>query len=175
MFKAKNTTRYLETYIDYHRYAGTSLYERTKLSNELKSILKVQKHWIVTTIKHDNQVEMIFHTTKLIVSSGLTSIQNMPTLPGRESFAGPIIHQENFGSSSILTSPHQNITILGGGKSSADMAYSAAKAGKSVNWVFKETGTTGPGFFMSPKGKGPYKNAIEIRMTRLAATFVPSF
>lgn len=29
--------------------------------------------------------------------------------------------------------------------------------------------------FLSPKGAGPYKNAFEIGMTRLAATFTPSF
>ena len=55
------------------------------------------------------------------------------------------------------------------------MVYSAIKAGKTVTWIFKATDTTGPGFFLSPKGKGPYKNAFEIAMTRLAATFTPSF
>jgi hypothetical protein len=55
------------------------------------------------------------------------------------------------------------------------MVYEAVNAGKTVSWVLKETNTTGPGFFLSPKGIGPYKNAFEIGMTRLAATFTPSF
>jgi hypothetical protein len=33
----------------------------------------------------------------------------------------------------------------------------------------------GPGFFLSPKGKGPHRNAVTIGMTRIAATFTPSF
>jgi hypothetical protein len=84
--------------------------------------------------------------------------------------------REDFGSSKVLSIPEvENITVLGGGKSSADMVYSAVKAGKKVNWVLKATDTTGPGFFLSPEGKGPYKNAFEIAMTRLASTFTPSF
>jgi dimethylaniline monooxygenase (N-oxide forming) len=39
----------------------------------------------------------------------------------------------------------------------------------------KATDTTGPGFFLSPKGVGPYRNAFEVGMTRVAATFTPSF
>lgn len=54
------------------------------------------------------------------------------------------------------------------------MVYAAVKTAKTVTWVFKASDTTGPGFFFSPKGKGPYKNAFEIGMTRLAATFTPS-
>ena len=99
----------------------------------------------------------------------------MPSLLGSENFGGPIIHQENFGSSKVLSSADvQNVTVLGAGKSSADMVYSAVKAGKKVIWALKSTETTGPGFFLSPKGKGPYKNALEIGMTRIAASFTPS-
>lgn len=84
--------------------------------------------------------------------------------------------REDFGSSGILSKPElMNITVLGAGKSSADMVYSAVKAGKSVNWVLKANETTGPGFFLTPEGKGPYKNAFEIGMTRIASTFTPSF
>jgi hypothetical protein len=100
----------------------------------------------------------------------------MPDFLGREVFNGPIIHQEDFGSSNVLSSTEvQNITVLGAGKSSGDMAYSAVKAGKTVNWVVKESDTTGPSFFLSPKGKGPYKNAFEIGMTRAAATLALSY
>jgi len=85
----------------------------------------------------------------------------MPVLPDREKFGGPIIHQIAFGASDVLISTNiQRITVLGGGKPSADMIYAAVKAGKTVTWVFKATDTTGPAFFLSPKGKGPYKNAL---------------
>jgi hypothetical protein len=54
------------------------------------------------------------------------------------------------------------------------MVYSAVKAGKNVNCVFKATETTGHGLFLSPNGKGPYKNAFEIATTSLATTFTSS-
>jgi hypothetical protein len=99
----------------------------------------------------------------------------MPSLPGRHDFLGQVLHQDGFGSSNILTSPEiRNITVLGGGKSSADMVYESVKAGKTVSWILKASDTTGPGFFLSPEGAGPYKNAFEIGMTRLAATLTPS-
>lgn len=100
----------------------------------------------------------------------------MLLLPGRDGFIGQILHHNGFGSSNVLTSPEvENITVLGGGKSSADTVYESVKAGKTVSWVLKATKTAGPGFFLSPKGLGPYKNAFKIGMTRLAATFTPSF
>lgn len=142
----------------------------------MQSVLKVKGKWTVQAVQQDSRIEHRFNSPKLIVASGLRSIPNMPSFPGREDFHGEIIHQNDFGTSNILASPDvQNIVILGAGKSSADMAYEAVKAGKTVSWVLKATNTTGPGYFVSPKGKGPYKNAFEIGTTRLAGTFSPSF
>lgn len=131
---------------------------------------------MIETVDMVSKSSDTWKTTKLIVASGLHSIPNMPSLPGKELFRGPILHQNDFGSSNILTSPDvQRITVLGAGKSSADMVYSAVKAGKTVSWIIKASDTNGPGFLLSPKGKGPYKNAFEVGLTRIVATFVPSF
>ena len=174
-FKAKHTTKYLENYVDWQKHAGKTLRDRIKFGFEVTSVRKLDGEWQVSG-KEVSGSRQAFQTSKLMIASGLTSVPKMPELPGKERFGGPIIHQEAFGSSNILTSPDiQNITVLGGAKSSADMVYSAVKAGKTVTWVIKATNTTGPGFFLSPKGKGPYKNAFEIGMTRLAATLTPSF
>lgn len=175
-FKSKHTTNYLETYVDHHNYAGKSLRDRITLGIQVQSVIPADGGWIISAKERATEAERSFQTSKLMVASGLTSIPNMPSFPGQEAFHGQILHHDSFGSSNVLSSPDiQNITVLGGGKSSADMVYSAVKAGKTVSWVFKATETTGPGFFFSPKGKGPYKNAFEIAMTRLAATFTPSF
>ncbi|RDL38615.1 uncharacterized protein BP5553_02955 [Venustampulla echinocandica] len=175
-FKAKHTTKYLESYVDHHSYGGQTLRDRIRFSTEVQSLVKPDGRWIVLTKDRVTGAELVFRTPKLMVASGLTSIANMPPLPGREDFRGQILHHEDFGSSNVLSTPKiQNIVVLGGGKSSADMVYEAVKAGKTVSWVLKATDTTGPGFFLSPKGKGPYKNAFEIGMTRLAGTFNPSF
>lgn len=175
-FKAKHTTNYLESYVDSHIFDSRTLRDRIKFSTEVQSVLKVNGEWTVVASNRISNVKSVFKTPKLIVASGLTSIRNMPVLPGRDNFAGRILHHEDFGSSDVVKSPQiQNITVLGAGKSSADMVYEAAKAGKSVSWIIKATNTTGPGFFLSPRGKGPYESAFEIGMTRVAATFAPSF
>ena len=137
---------------------------------------KLDGKWVILTENIDDDTLHTFYASKLMVASGMTPVLNMPVLPGQENFGYPIIHQEAFGSSGNLTSPDiKNITVLGGAKSSADIVYAAVKAGKTVTWVFKASDTTGPGFFLSPKGKGPYKNAFNVGMTRVAATFTPSF
>lgn len=175
-FKAKHTTKYLNDYVDSHSYSGQTLRDRIRLSTEVQSLRKIDRVWTVTSKEQETSDLHTFKTTKLVVASGCTSIPNMPFLPGIDCFLGEVLHQADFGSSNILTSPDvQNITILGAGKSSADMVYEAVQAGKTVSWILKATDTAGPGFFLSPKGVGPYKNAFEIGMTRLAASFTPSF
>ncbi|TGO17631.1 hypothetical protein BTUL_0016g00990 [Botrytis tulipae] len=175
-FKAKYTTKYLEDYVDTHRYGDTTLRDRIKLSTEVRSLLRKDGKWMIETVDVVSGASDTWQTTKRIVASGLNSIPNMPSLPGKELLQGPILHQNDFGSSKVLTSPDiQKITVLGAGKSSADMVYSAVKAGKTVSWIIKASDTNGPGFLLSPKGKGPYKNAFEVGLTRITATFVPSF
>jgi len=175
-FKAKYTTQYLENYSTVHIYNGQTLRDRIKFGVEVKSVKKMDGKWAVSTESVDTGTLHVLYASKLMVASGLTSEPYMPILPGKEKFDGPIIHQEAFGSSSILKSSDiKSICVLGGGKSSADMIYAAVAAGKKVTWVLKATDTTGPGFLFSPKGKGPYKNAFEVGMTRAAATFTPSF
>lgn len=175
-FKAKHTTKYLESYVDQHSYSGQTLRDRIKLSIEVNSVLKNDSYWTVSATERAGGLAHTFRASKLIIASGLTSIPNMPTIPGNEEFQGQLLHHDAFGSSNVLHSPEvQDIVVLGAGKSSADMVYEAAKAKKAVSWIMKATDTTGPGFFLPPAGKGPYKNAFEIGMTRIAGTFTPSF
>jgi dimethylaniline monooxygenase (N-oxide forming) len=177
LFKAKHTTNYLESYVDHHKWVGKSLRERILLNTEVQSVSRASNGWAVNCQNREKGTKVNFQAAKLIIASGLTSIPNMPSLNQDpfEKFDGPIIHQESFGSSAVLESSKiKRITVLGGGKSSADMVYSAVKAGKEVSWVLKGTATTGPGFFLSPQGKGPYKNTFEIALTRVASTFTPS-
>ncbi len=173
-FKAKYTTQYLEDYVDRRTFAGRTLRERIRFGSYVHRVVKVDGKWVISVKDKTGDTHTI-HSTKLIVASGLTSRQYMPCLSGKEKLDRPIIHQENFGQSSILSSPNvQCVTVLGGAKSSADMVYASVKAGKKVSWIIRETGT-GPAFFVSPKGKGPYKNAFELGSIRVASALSPSF
>lgn len=61
----------------------------------------------------------------------------MPVFAKQDCFKGLMLHQRDFGQSSVLSSSDKYITVLGGAKSAADMAYACAKAGKSVSWVIR--------------------------------------
>jgi dimethylaniline monooxygenase (N-oxide forming) len=172
-FKAKHTTQYLEDYVDRHSFAGRSLRERIIFGFKVQTIRKLDGTWVVSG-EQNAQKTTTFNCPKLIIASGTTSTPNLPDLPGKAKFEAPVIHQETFGESAVLSSADiRKVTVVGGGKSAADMVYVAVKAGKSVSWVIRASGT-GPGFLLSPKGKGPYKNAFEIGSTRVASTISPS-
>jgi len=173
-FKAKYTTQYLESYVDKQIFSGQSLRDRIKFGFEVQNVKKVNGKWVISG-KENGHDEKIYHTSKMIVASGLASVPNLPELTNEEHFKAPIIHQGDFGQSSVLSSPDiKHVTVLGGSKSAADMVYASAKAGKSVSWIIRVPGT-GPGFFLSAKGIGPYRNAIAIGSTRIASTLSPNF
>jgi cation diffusion facilitator CzcD-associated flavoprotein CzcO len=170
-FPAHYVTSYLEDYADSHRYAGKSLRERIAFSTAVTHVRRDPhtESWIVTT---DNL--SVFSTRKLMVCAGLTSVPNMPSLPGQESFTNKIIHHRDFGSSAVLEDPQiQHIAVLGGGKSAADIAYAAATAGRYVSWIIRNSGH-GPQGLLPAKGIGPYRNINEVLSTRFMAALNPS-
>lgn len=170
-FKAQRTTEYLDKYIHQHHYNGRSIYDRIKFASKVSKINKVGGLWEV----QENRGSTTIQTPKVIIATGMASTPSMPVLPGTSDLAVPIIHQEGFGQSSVLSSKDlHEVTVLGGGKSAADMVYACVKACKSVTWIIRKTDSTGPGFLLSPKGKGPYKDAFAIGSTRIAATLTPS-
>lgn len=172
-FKAKYVKQYLEAYVDHHDFAGRSLRDRIQFEFEVRDIKKADGRWLISGGAGPNKTQQLV-ASKLMVASGLMSVPNLPDLPGRERFEGLVVHQEGFGQSSVLASANiHHVTVLGAGKSAADMVYASAKAGKSVSWVIRASGT-GPGHFLSPVGKGPYRNAIDMMSTRWAASLSPS-
>jgi len=170
-FPAKYVTKYLEDYVDSHIYAGKSLRERIRFNAAVQSVWQNRDTglWIASADKLS-----VLSTSKLMICAGLTSIPNMPSLPGQDSFTGKIMHHRDFGSSSILVDPEvKHIAVLGGARSAADLAYAAATAGKQVSWIIRLCGG-GAGGLLPAKGTGPYKNTNEVLCTRLAATLNPS-
>ena len=170
-FPAKYVTRYLEDYVDSHVYAGRSLRERIVFNAAVQNVRRDSdtRSWIVST----DELSLL-STPKLIVCAGLTSVPNMPSIPGQSSFQCKVVHHRDFGSSSILADPEmKHVAVLGGAKSAADIAYAAATAGKQVSWIIRKSGS-GPGGLLPAKGIGPYKNTNEVLYTRLTAAMNPS-
>ncbi|KAL8645587.1 MAG: hypothetical protein Q9210_006624 [Variospora velana] len=171
IFEAKFVTKYLEEYVDSHVYDGKSLRDRILFGFKVASLQKSADTWQV----HGAGNQTI-SAPKLVVATGHTSRPAMPTLPGKDNFLGPILHQKDFGKASIEVfkdSSRPNVTVLGGGKSAADMVYASAKAGKNVAWIIRRDGE-GPAAFAAAAGKGPYRNGPEIAATRMMSALSPS-
>ena len=170
-FPAKYVTQYLEDFVDSKVYAGKSLRLRIRFDGPVKKVERNRDdgNWIVRLC--DGHV---LHSSRLIVATGLTSIPNMPSLPGQVNSPIPVIHHKDFGASDILSDAKiQHIAVVGGAKSAADVAYACVKAGKQVSWIIRADGS-GPAAFVPAEGVGPYKNSNELLYTRLASNFSPS-
>ena len=174
IFKAKHVTKYLDDYVDDHVYSGKSLRDRIIFDFPVSNITKIGDIWIISRKSATEGSTPKVRARRLMVASGMTSEPNMPVLPQSITYKGLLIHQKDFGQSSVLSSlTVERIVVLGAGKSAADMVYAAAKAGKTVSWVIRKSGT-GPPAFIDIKGRGAYKNASEIGHTRLMVTMAPS-
>lgn len=173
-FESKYVTQYLEEYVDSHMYNGTPLRSRIRLNAEVRAVEKIRSGWI---LQLDGAVPQNYRCSKLAVASGLTSSPVMPNFSRGNDWKAPILHHRDFGvhSKAILaaSSAYKNITVLGGGKSAADMVYAAVKAGKNVSWIVRKTGE-GPGIFMNPAASGRYKNHAEAGATQKATILNPS-
>ncbi|KAF2677010.1 flavin-binding monooxygenase-like protein-like protein [Lentithecium fluviatile CBS 122367] len=148
-FQAKHFTAYLEKYLDEHVYEGKNLRERIVFNARVEKLWKEEGLWYAKT--NDGKV---YTAPKVIDASGQTSIPDMPTLPGADTFAGEILHHKDFGRSSLLQT-HKRVVVIGGAKSAADVAYACAKAGLQVSWVIRKSGN-GPAAYFPPESKISY-------------------
>ncbi|KAL8902190.1 MAG: hypothetical protein Q9207_004843 [Kuettlingeria erythrocarpa] len=172
-FKAKHTSHYLETYIDRSVHAGKTLRERIEFNFDVHKITKVDEEWTISGQDKTGKTRTL-KSSKLIVASGLTSVPNMPNLPGQERFGNPIIHQKDFGRSDVLsTSALKRITVLGAAKSAADLVYDCVEAGKAVTWLIRRA-STGPGVFVPSPSRKSASAAYSIGTLRIVATLTPS-
>ncbi|KAL8647370.1 MAG: hypothetical protein Q9226_006458, partial [Calogaya cf. arnoldii] len=180
-FPGKYTTSYLESYVDNHTYSGQTIRDRILFNSCVESITKMQSpetaggaQWEI--IYDDNRK---IHTRKLIDATGMTSQPHIPTIPGSSGFRGITLHHKSFGHSQalLLKDPSvQNICIIGGAKSAADVAYACAKAPfeRKIHWIIREDGNGPSAFFAAPAMTSQYANSNEGFYNRFLASFLPN-
>ena len=105
-FKAKHTTQYLEKYTNIHSHARQTLHDRIKFGINVLSVNKLDGKWVISTKIVEDDTLHTFHASKLMVASGMTSVPNMPVLPGQENSEGPIIHPRLAASIEACSFPH---------------------------------------------------------------------
>ena len=180
-FPGRYTTAYLEAYVDNHTYSGQTIRERILFKSRVDSVSKVEdpatNHGAQWTITYNSSHKV--QTLKLIDATGMTSQPQMPNLPGSSDFQGKTLHHKSFGQEQglLLEDPSvQNVCILGGAKSAADVAYACAKAPaeRKIHWVIREDGNGPSAFFAAPAMSARYANSNEGFYNRFMASFLPN-
>lgn len=167
-FKAWHFTRYLNQYLDSHVYEGKSLRDRLVVNARIEKLWKHEGQWHARTESGDQ-----YTAPKVIDATGLTSVPNIPEIPGADKFEGTIVHHKEFGRSGILQTC-KCITIVGGAKSAADMAYACAKAGKEVHWVIRKNGNGPANYLPADAPISYYGNSNAAFHTRFMNAIVTS-
>lgn len=156
-------------------YDGRSLRDRFVFECWVKETRKDDGVWCIRASLAGQAIQ--YYATKIIITTGQNSVPNLPSIPGSDSFRGPIIHQKDLGRSKILTTDepslekHTNITVLGGSKSASDIVYAAAtdtNLPRKVNWIIRNTGS-GPLLMSKAEGFGKYKSLPELGSIRAMA------
>ena len=134
LFRAKYTTKYLEDYVDNKSHAGQTLRDRIQFNTHVQSIKKVNGEWQFPCIDTTNDSRRNIFSSKLIIANGQSSFPNVPYFPGKQNFAGKIIHSIDFGQSDVIGDKSiQHVAVIGASKLAADMVYEAVQAGKTVS------------------------------------------
>ncbi|KAF2833913.1 putative dimethylaniline monooxygenase [Ophiobolus disseminans] len=178
LFRAKYTTKYLEDYVDKETHDQRTLRERIQFNTHVRSIEKVNGQWQVLCVDTTDESERTIFSSRLMIANGQSSLPNLPNLPGKEKFHGKIIHSIDVGQSDIIADETiQHITVIGAGKSSADMVYESVKAGKTVSWVIRQTGngSLGAAALEPIDLPTPYKNGVEASQARIMASLQPCY
>ncbi|KAL8739093.1 MAG: hypothetical protein Q9181_000204 [Wetmoreana brouardii] len=185
-FPGRYTTAYLESYVDDHIYAGQTIRDRIRLNCTVKCVVKLPDsnitgdgaQWEINCSSNDHENRTL-RTSKLIDATGMTSQPHIPHLEGSHIFKGKTLHHKSFGQEQalLLDDPSvQNICIIGGAKSAADVAYACAMSPlqKKIHWVIREDGNGPAAFFAAPATTKRYKNSNEGFYNRFLASFLPN-
>ncbi|KAI1416787.1 putative dimethylaniline monooxygenase [Hypoxylon sp. FL1857] len=178
LFRAKYTTKYLEDYVNNMSHAGWTLRDRIQFNTHVESIRKVNGRWQLLCVDTISKSERSMFASRLMIANGQSSVPNVPNLPGEEHFNGKIIHSIDFGQSDVVQDKSiQHVSVIGAGKSAADMVYEAVKAGKTVSWIIRKTGngSLGAAAFAPIDLPTPYKNGVEASQARIMASLQPSY
>ncbi|KIW82677.1 hypothetical protein Z517_05704 [Fonsecaea pedrosoi CBS 271.37] len=136
------------------------LSRRTKLNSKVEVVERLAPNrWKVSYKGASNSTESV-ETNKLVIATGLTNNPFLPQCPGQDEFEAPLFHVRDLKDRvDGLVQSATNILLLGGSKSSYDVAYAFASQGVTVDWIIRESGHGAN--WMSPSLVTPFKKRLE--------------
>ncbi|KAL6242461.1 hypothetical protein RBB50_010601 [Rhinocladiella similis] len=139
--------------------------------------LQDDRRWTVQLLRTDSSgaVKETIIADKMVIGTGLTSEPYLPTISGRDSFKGLLIHSKQLKERAAELAVCKDVVVLGGNKSAWDVCYDAAHSGARVCMVIRPSGG-GPSYVW-PKlfNYGPFKLSLApISATRFFMAFDPT-
>lgn len=90
-------------------------------NQQVSSIKKVGKHWLVQTN------EVTYEAKNVLVATGYNRVPKYPTLKGQEAFKGEILHSEKYKNG--IPFKGKNVLVVGYGNSGAEIALDLCESG----------------------------------------------
>ncbi|KIW31274.1 uncharacterized protein PV07_02935 [Cladophialophora immunda] len=140
--------------------AEFDLTRRTKLNSKVEVVERLSPNeWRISYRDISNSVVSVT-TNKLVIATGLTNNPFVPQFRGQDNFEAPVFHVRDLkGRVEGLVKSARNIILLGGSKSSYDVAYTFASQGVTVDWIIRESGHGAN--WMSPPLVTPFQKRLE--------------
>lgn len=127
--------------------------------------------WIIHTTSTAGRTSL--ESMRVIVATGLTSTPNIPKFVGEETFAAPFFHVKDFCRNGETVKTVKSAVVIGGAKSSYDVAYAYADAGvPNVHIVIRPSGV-GPVWISHPWVMGGAKRLECLLSVRWMTWFSP--
>jgi dimethylaniline monooxygenase (N-oxide forming) len=165
---------YLEKYA-----AQFALLERCRFNTE---VVKVEREegtglWklLVRPTGQETGKRDVLKCVKLVMATGHTSKPKLPDNLDLSMFTGKVFHVKEIGQRCfdlLQDDDIKTVTVVGGNKSSFELAGMFALEGKKVNWLIKDEGT-GPGMMLKDRPDGK-KHAMQGMTARALSAVAPT-
>lgn len=112
------TGEQVQTYLtDYARHFG--VLPRIRFGTTVEKAEPVAEGWVLHTARKDARMRM--PVDFLVVCNGVFSEPNLPDLPGREAFAGEVVHSTGFRAEHLEKAKTAKVAVVGFAKSAHDI------------------------------------------------------
>ncbi|KAK7972510.1 hypothetical protein PG988_006644 [Apiospora saccharicola] len=170
LFRAKYTTKYLESYVDNMRHCGKTLRDRIQFNTQVKSIKKDNGKWKIECLDVNTKSQRSLWSSRLMMANGQASVPNVPHFCGQDQFDGTIIHSIDFGKSDVIQDQSmEHVAVIGGGQVGCRHG--------TVSWIIRKTGngSLGTAALAPIDLPTPYRNGVEASQARIMASLQPSY
>ncbi|MEW6470694.1 MAG: NAD(P)/FAD-dependent oxidoreductase [Actinomycetota bacterium] len=164
MASAADTYRYLKEYAC--RYG---IPERVRFGTDVVAVGRHKTSWTVRSRPFGvtDGASDVDKFDYVVVASGAHHHPHLPELPGRDRFAGTVLHSHEVTAAKLLG---RRVAVVGGGKSALDISILAARHGASSTNIQRKVN-----WFVPERILGGRVTYDRVLLTRLGAALLPQY